>query len=116
MRRKQEQIWRQTNPETHGFQKVYYNPQLLAEDEKELHREFVQSSESHDNIARFINWGSFIGFWPAAWATSSRVRGWGVFFASLGYVWGWRQVHALNDKGLQSSLNKFASPFLEKYS
>ncbi len=94
---------------------MYYTPHLLQSDEKELAEEFLKQSATHDTIGTMINWGSAICFGPALYMASRYTFGWPLAVFTGAYVWLYYKEHSLNDHLLQSSLNKFALPYHEKY-
>ena len=109
-------VWRHTDMRRQLFQKVYYFPGLLAEDEADLRKKFVNESGSHDLRSSAINWTLATTFFPALWAGSTRFRGWGVVAAvSISYWFLYKQLHRVNSNMLQSNLNSFARPLVEKY-
>ena len=115
IQRRQEQIWRQTDAKKQLFQKVYYNPALLAGDESELATEFTAQSQSFDSIKTAINFGMFALYFPALYGASLKMRGIALGFFTVSYGVGWYTAHRLNQSMLQSSLNKFAKPYFDKY-
>ena len=48
LKRKQEQIFNQFDSTKQLFQKVYYDPELLADDEVALRQEFIRINSNHD--------------------------------------------------------------------
>ena len=111
-----ETIFRHTRMAKQLFQKVYYYPNLLLEDEAELRKRFITESGSHDLRGTMINWFIVGSYLPALWAASTRFRGWGCVFAvSLSWYVLWKQGHNFNTNMMQNNLNSFASPLIEKY-
>ena len=116
LRMKIESVYRHTNLTKQTFQKVYYHPSLLLDDEVELRNRFVVESGSHDLRSKIINWTTFLSYWPTLYLASRRFNGWAVVFGVTG---GWfllyRQMHKFSNSMLQNSLNTFASPLVSKY-
>ncbi|CAI2382294.1 unnamed protein product [Moneuplotes crassus] len=111
-----EAVFRHTRLSKQLFQKVYYNPNLLLDDETNMRKHYVTESGSHDLRSTFINWLVVGTYFPALYAASTRFRGWGCFFAvTAGWYFLYTQGHQLNNNILQKNLNSFASPLVEKY-
>jgi hypothetical protein len=70
LKRKQEQIFNQYDATKQLFQKVYYNPTLLAEDEMALRSEFIRINDNHEATLRIAQVGLFAGFWPLTYVIS----------------------------------------------
>ncbi len=109
-------IFRHTKLAQQLFQKVYYNPALLLEDEANLRKQFITESGSHDLRSTAINWLLVGSYFPALYFASTKLRGWTCF---LSVTAGWyllhKQTHQINNNILQNNLNSFASPLVEKY-
>ena len=116
LRQRLETVFRNTEMNKKLFQKVYYNPGLLVEDELELRKAFVSENSAHDTKSTVINWTTFLTFWPALYFTSTKFKGWGVV-CSVSFAWYviYRQFHRFNNNMLQGNLDSFASPYVEKY-
>jgi hypothetical protein len=111
-----ETIWRNSRMAKQLFQKVYYYPNLILDDEIELRKRFISESGTHDLRGSAINWTLAATYFPVMWLASSRVRGWGcVLGVSATWYLLYKQIHNVNDGILQSNLNSFASPLVEKY-
>lgn len=111
-----ETIWRNTRMAKQLFQKVYYYPNLILDDEIELRKRFITESGSHDLRSSAVNWTLASTFFPAMWVASSRIRGWGcVLTVSFSWYLLHKQIHKFNDGILQNNLNSFARPLIEKY-
>ena len=89
IKRKQEQIFNQFDASRQLFQKVYYNPELLADDELTLRQVFVKCNDSHETTSRLLGWGMFLGYFPLTYAVSRRVRPSSVLLLTLGYAGLW---------------------------
>ena len=70
LRRKQEQVYNQLNAETKLFQKTYYNPALLAEDEISLRETFIRQNESNETTRRYGQLAFFGAYWPLTYVLS----------------------------------------------
>ena len=76
---------------TQLFQKVYYNPALLEEDEVQLRQAFLSANSSNEKLLSAHKWGAFAVYWPLLYVVSKRVRGYsllgltGLYYAS--YRW-----------------------------
>ena len=116
LKRKQEQIFNQFDPTKQLFQKVYYNPALLAEDELTLRKDFVRLNDSHDAQLAYARGAFFLGYWPLTYVISRQIRPTGVLLWTLAYYGAYRAgaVGWINCN-LQSSLNKAAEPLAKKY-
>ena len=111
-----ETIFRHTRKAKQLFQKVYYYPNLLEDDEVELRKRFLSESGSHDLRSTFINWGTAASYFPVLYVASRRFTGWScVLGVSVSWYLLYRQAHTLNDNLLQSKLNSFANPLIAKY-
>ena len=111
-----ETIFRHTRMSKQLFQKIYYYPNLLLEDEVNLRKKFISESASHDLRSTLINWVVAGSYLPTLWAASTRLRGWPcVFVVSTAWIIFYRQAHNYNKNMLQNNLNSFASPLIEKY-
>ncbi len=64
LRRKQEQVYNQLNAETKLFQKTYYNPALLAEDELSLRESFIRLNQSNETTHGYAQLAFFGAYWP----------------------------------------------------
>lgn len=85
LKRKAEQVYNQTNSTTHLFQKVYYHPELLADDEVTLRQLFVNKSSQHDSTQNFLRLGFFVGYFPATYCLSRTYRAGAIALFTLGY-------------------------------
>ena len=111
-----ETIHRNTKMAQQLFQKVYYYPNLLEDDEVELRKRFITESATHDVRSTVLNWGLFVGFWPTLYFASKKFKGWPcVWGVSIAWYFLYKQSHRFNDGWLQSNLNSFAHPLVEKY-
>ena len=110
LRRKQEQVFNQFDAGKQLFQKVYYNPALLQEDETALREQFIRLNDTHDATTRYAQGAFFLAFWPLTYVISRQVRPYGVAAWSLFYYFGVYRAGAVNflNSGLQSSLNSAA--------
>ena len=54
LKRKQEQVFNQFDSQKHLFQKIYYNPALLQDDEVVLRNTFVKLNDSHELTNRLL--------------------------------------------------------------
>ena len=115
LKRKQEQIFNQFDASKHLFQKVYYHPGLLHDDEIKLRQIWFDSNASHETTRKIIRNTFFVGYWPLTYAVSRNVRPWGVFFYTVAYygVYHYTQKWALG--GLQRGLNSNVEDFAKKY-
>ena len=114
--RKQEQIFNRYDTSAHLFQKLYYHPALLQEDETQLRQIFFRHNSAHETTSNLVSYGSLIGLFPALYYVSRSVRPTGCFFFSLAYAFSYfKVIKPLTGSMLQSSLNRDAKPFAEKY-
>lgn len=70
LRRKQEQVFNQLDSGKQLFQKVYYNPALLQEDEVTLREEFLRHNQKHENFTQISQVAFFLGYWPLTYVIS----------------------------------------------
>ena len=117
LRRKQEQVFNQYDADKQLFQKVYYSPNLLLDDEVSLRQEFVRLNSVNENSIQYARGGLFLGYWPLTYVISRQVRPVGVALWTAAYYFGLYRYGALQyiNGSLQSSLNKVAEPFAVKY-
>mmetsp|Transcript_5826 Transcript_5826/g.6566 ORF Transcript_5826/g.6566 Transcript_5826/m.6566 type:complete len:179 (-) Transcript_5826:51-587(-) len=109
-------IFRHTKMSKQLFQKVYYYPNLLLEDEGTLRKQFVTENGSHDLRGTAVNWLLGVSFFPALWVASTRFRGWPcIFGVSISWYLLHKQIHEINTNMMQGNLNSFAAPLVEKY-
>ncbi len=95
---------------------MYYNPELLQDDELSLRKAFVALNDRHELTNRLLGATFFIGYWPLAYYVSRRISPKALLVGTLGYaaVYGYLVLpFTLNQ--LQSSLNNAAVPFAKKY-
>ena len=118
LKRKQEQVYNQLDADKQLFQKVYYSPSLLHDDELSLRQEFVRLNQSTENQIKYAQGAFFLGYWPLTYVISRQVRPLGVLAWSAAYYFGLYRFGALSyiNSSLQCSLNKAAEPFAQKYS
>ena len=105
------------NAETKLFQKTYYNPSLLAEDEITLRETFIRLNETNDATLKFAQLGFFAAYWPLTYVISRQFRPASVLAWTALYYAGLYRYGAVNwiNSTLQSSLNKAAEPLAVKY-
>ena len=117
LRRKQEQVFNQFDSQKQLFQKVYYNPTLLQEDEVSLRQEFIRLNQVNENSVQYARGGLFLAFWPLTYVISRQVRPVGVALWSAAYYFGLYRYGALQyiNGSLQCGLNKAAEPLAAKY-
>ncbi len=117
LRRKAEQVFNQLNAETKLFQKTYYNPALLAEDEVTLRETFIRLNESNENTLKYARVAFFGAYWPLTYVLSRQFRAPTVFAWTALYYFGFYRYGAVNwiNCNLQSSLNQAAAPLAVKY-
>ena len=53
LKRKQEQLFNQLDATKQLFQKVYYHPALLQDDEQTLRQEFLRLNSAHDSQTQY---------------------------------------------------------------
>ena len=110
--RKLLQVHNQLDPETQLFQKVFYHPGLLQEDEQQLRAVFWQQSRGHDALNRYVGLGMFTAYWPLMYSVSRSIKPSGCLAITVGYYMAWsRGVKPFLVSRLQSSLNQGAAPF-----
>ena len=116
LKRKQEQVFNQLDVTTQLFQKVYYHPSLLLDDEIALRSEFIRQNDASDRTIQYARGALFLAYWPLTYVISRQVRPISVFLWTASYYAAYR-VGALGwlTCSLQSSLNKSAEPFAQKY-
>ena len=114
--RKQMQVYNQLDSDAMLFQKVYYHPGLLMQDEQQLRALFFSANQGHDSLQRYVGVAMFAGFWPALYSVSRSVKPFGcvVFAASYGMAWS-KVVRPFLNGRLQTSLNSSAAAMAEKY-
>ncbi len=117
LKRKQEQVYNQFDAEKQLFQKVYYNPNLLHEDELNLRQEFIRLNDINDKTVSYTRGGLFLAFWPLTYVISRQVRPVGVLAWTAAYYFGLYRYGALSyiNGALQSGLNRAAEPLARKY-
>ena len=114
--RKQLQVFNQLDTQSQLFQKVFYHPGLLQEDEQQLRAIFWSQSRGHDSLNRYVGLGMFAAYWPLMLNVSRRVKPWGCLAVTVGYYASWSQgVKPYLTSRLQTSLNSSAAPFAQKY-
>ena len=117
LKRKQEQVFNQLDATKQLFQKVYYHPELLQDDELTLRQEFVRLNNAHDNQTQYAQAGFFLAYWPLTYVISRQVRPSGVLLFSLAYYFGVYRAGALGylNSSFQSGLNHAAESLAKKY-
>ena len=114
--RKQLQVHNQYNAETQLFQKVYYHPALLQQDEQRLREIFNSQSQAHDSLQTYSSVGAFGAFWPLLYTVSRTVKPSGCAVFAAGYMWSYyKVVKPFTLSRFQTSLNSAAKPFADKY-
>ena len=116
LKRKQEQVFNQFDSASQLFQKVYYNPALLQEDEIALRETFISHNASNDRNISIARGAFFLAYWPLTYTISKQVRPTGVLLWTLAY-YGVYRVAALGwlSCSLQKGLNGAAEPYAKKY-
>ena len=95
---------------------MYYYPALLDEDEQALRKQYLVQDAAHDQLDKLAGAGMFVGFWPLVYTLSKTVRPAGC--AVFGAVWFasyFKVVKPFTLSQFQSTLNKAAVPYAEKY-
>ena len=116
LRRKQEQVFNQFDSTVQMFQKVYYNPSLLQEDELALREQFVSYNSFSEGNIKMARIGFFLAYWPLTYTISRQVRPSGVLLWTLAYYGAYRAgVLGWISYNLQRGLNKVAEPYAQKY-
>ncbi|CDW89209.1 UNKNOWN [Stylonychia lemnae] len=116
LKRKQEQVFNRFDASTHLFQKVYYNPELLAQDEVQLRETFIKYNNIHDQTQNFLRGAFFLGYWPLTYVVARKISPAGVFLYSLAYLGAYKygaKAFALGT--LQGNLNRHAEDLAKKY-
>ena len=110
-------MYNQFDSQNQLFQKVYYNPTLLSEDEVALRQEFIRLNQVNENTVQYARGGLFLAFWPLTYVISRQVRPVGVALWSAAYYFGLYRYGALQyiNGSLQCGINKAAEPFAAKY-
>ena len=105
------------NAETKLFQKTYYNPALLAEDEVTLRETFIRLNETNDTTLKYAQIGFFAAYWPLTYVLSRQFRPASVLAWTGLYYFGIYRYGAVNwiNCNLQTSHNKAAEPLAVKY-
>ena len=85
LKRKQEQIFNQFDAQKQLFQKVYYNPALLQDDEIALRKTFIKLNDRHELSNTVLGWSFFLGYWPLAYYVSRRISPKALLLASVGF-------------------------------
>mmetsp|Transcript_12970 Transcript_12970/g.21937 ORF Transcript_12970/g.21937 Transcript_12970/m.21937 type:complete len:167 (-) Transcript_12970:64-564(-) len=114
--RRMEMVHNRYDPTTHLFQKVYYHPGLLLQDERELRRIFETHNAAQERNKSMIQFASFIAFWPSFYFASQRLRPTSALLFAAGYVTFYNSfVNPISYELLQRSLNKDARRMADKY-
>ena len=116
LKRKQEQIFNQFDSSSQLFQKVYYHPGLLQQDELALRQEFIRLNTANERNIQYLRGAFFLGYWPLTYVISRQVRPFGVLLWTAAYYSAYR-MGGLSwlTCSLQSGLNSSAQPFAQKY-
>ena len=98
------------------FQKVYYHPGLLLQDEQQLRAMFFTQNQGHDALQKYAGVAMFAGYWPLIYSVTRSVKPMGcfVFTAAYGLTWA-KIVQPFLVGRLQSSLNSSVAQMAEKY-
>ena len=101
---------------THLFQKLYYHPGLLLEDEQALSNVYFKQNAAHEKL-EMITTVSWVGaLFPSLYYLSRSVRPYGCGLFTLGYLGAYSfAVRPMLRKQLQNTLNKSALPYKDKY-
>ena len=114
--RRQEIIFNRYDPATHLFQKVYYHPALLQEDETKLRNIFYANNAKSELLGKGLLAGALVGYLPLMYQVSKKVSATGCGLVTAGYGLAYYfGVKPYNVHMLQQSLNKDAEPFADKY-
>ena len=70
LRRKQEQVFNQLDSDKQLFQKVYYNPTLLHDDEVSLRQEFIRLNSVNESTVQYARGAFFFGYFPLTYVLS----------------------------------------------
>jgi hypothetical protein len=105
------------NSDTKLFQKTYYNPALLAEDEITLRESFIRLNESNETTLKYAQLAFFGAYWPLTYVLSRQFRPASVLAWTGLYYFGFYRYGAVSwiNCNLQTSLNKAAEPLAIKY-
>ena len=90
--RRQLQVFNQLNADSSLFQKVYYHPGLLQEDEQKLRTIFWKHSQAHDQMQTWAGVGTFAAFWPIMYNLSKTMKPAGCLVFTAAYYFGWTNV------------------------
>ncbi len=116
LKRKQEQVFNQFDASSQLFQKVYYHPELLLEDELALRQLFISQNAWNERTLQVARGAFFLGYWPLTYVISRQVRPFGVLLWTAAYIGAYNYA-ALPwlTCSLQTGLNRAAEPFAKKY-
>ena len=91
--RKQLQVFNDFKADTHLFQKLYYHPGLLREDEVKLRQIFNDQNSGHDTLHSAASIAWFAAYWPMMYRFSRSVTpaGCGAFTLVYAGLW-WKGV------------------------
>ena len=111
------QVHNQYDVNTHLFQKLYYHPGLLLDDEEMLSSIFFSQSAAHDKLEAASRAVMIAGIFPITYYMSRSVRPYGCGIFAVGYAASYfLAVKPFLRQQFQKSLNKAAVPFKTKYS
>lgn len=65
---------------------MYYNPELLADDEVTMRHTFTTYSDAHDRNKNLIRLGFFAGYIPLTYRLSRTIRAPGLALYTLGFL------------------------------
>ena len=117
LKRRQEQVFHQYDAGKQLFQKLYYHPGLVQNDEIILREAFLKYNGHHETTTNVIRGGLFIAYWPITYALARYVRPTGLLIFTAAYYLGAYKygLQRFNNSALQANLNRAAQPLAEKY-
>ena len=86
------QIHNRMSTESQLFQKVFYHPSLLQDDEIHLRQSFFVANEAHDKINKVCAVTAFAGYWPSVFYISRNTRPAGCVVFTLAYLYAYRNA------------------------
>ena len=114
--RKLLQVHNQYSEQTHLFQKLYYHPGLLTEDEERLRTAFNKQNELFSAVGTGAQVAWFGGLIPALYTVSKKVKPVSCGFFTVAWIAAYyKGVSPFVSARFQSALNGEAQGFAKKY-
>ena len=89
LKRKSEQVSKDFSIDKSLFQRVYYNPDLLQEDEENLRKTFFHYNAKFDRNSNILAGLGFFGYLGSVYYVAKFVKPPTVALLSVGYVFGY---------------------------